>query len=86
MGAPDSVVVTHPFHPLAGERLEVVGRARRGGVPHLRCVGGGSGTVTLPAGWTDGADLPAGTRLTYELLVELADTVTAIRDTPTRGR
>jgi hypothetical protein len=85
MGVSDFVVVTHVFHPLVGQRLEVLGRARRGGVPHLRCVGG-HGMVTLPVGWTDRSDPPVRTRLTYELLVELAGAVAAIRDTPQQGR
>ncbi len=42
--------------------------------------------VTLPVGWTDRSDPPARTRLTYELLVELAGAVAAIRDTPQQGR
>ena len=32
----DSVLVTHPFHPLAGQRLEVLGRTRRGAVWFVR--------------------------------------------------
>jgi hypothetical protein len=82
--ASDSVLVTHPFHPLAGQRLEVLGRGRRGG-GFLRCAGGSLGTVTIPAAWTDGAERPAGSRLTYEALVELAAELAAIRDTPTKG-
>ena len=80
-------MVTHAFHPLVGQRLEVVGRVRRGGVPHLRCVGGGLGTVDVSRWeWTDRSDPPARTRLTYEVLVELAGAVAAVRDTPCRGR
>jgi hypothetical protein len=83
--ASDSVLVTHPFHPLAGQRLEVLGRARRGGVGFLRCAGGSLGTVTIPAAWTDRAERPAGSRLTYEALVELAAGLAAIGDTPAKG-
>jgi len=81
----DWVLVTHPFHPLAGQRLEVLGRTRRGGAGFLRCAGGSLGAVTLPAAWTDRAERPAGTRLTYEALAELAAAAAAIRDTPAKG-
>jgi hypothetical protein len=82
--ASDSVLVTHPFHPLAGQRLEVLGRARRGGAEFLRCAGGALGTVTVPVGWTERVERPAGTRLTYEVLVEFAAMVGAIRDMPVK--
>lgn len=84
--ASDSVVVTHPFHPLGGQRLEVLGRTRRGGAWFLRCAGGSLGAVTIPAGWTDRAERPAGTRLTYEALAGLAAAIAAICDTPGKGR
>ena len=80
------MLVTHPFHPLTGQRLEVLGRTRRGGTGFLRCAGGPLGAVTIPAGWTDQAERPAGTRLTYEALAGLAAAVAAIRDTPAQGR
>jgi hypothetical protein len=80
------VLVTHPFHPLAGQRLEVLGQTRRGGARFLRCAAGLLGTVTIPAGWTDQAERPAGTRLTYEALAGLAAAIAAIRDTPGKGR
>jgi hypothetical protein len=84
--ASDMVLVTHPFHPLAGQRLEVLGRTRRGGAGFLRCAGSSLGAVTIPAGWTDRAERPAETRLTYEGLAELAAAIGAIRDTPAKGR
>ena len=79
------MLVTHPFHPLAGQRVEVLARARRGGARYLRCAGGPLGTVTIPAVWADLAERPAGNRLTYEALVALAAAVAAIRDTPAKG-
>ncbi len=80
------MLVTHPFHPLAGRRVEVVARTRRGGMAYLRCAGGPLGVVTIPAGWTGQAERAAGTRLTYEALAGLAEAAAAIRDTPAKGR
>jgi hypothetical protein len=73
------VVVTHPFHPLDGQHLEVLSRERRGGVPYLHCLGGPMGNVMIPAAWTDQAQPPAATRLTYEMVVEVAQAVAALR-------
>ncbi|HKN49777.1 MAG TPA: DUF5372 family protein [Actinomycetota bacterium] len=75
----DCVVVTHPFHPLSGQRLEVTSRERRGGVACLRCLAGPMGSVVVPVAWTDRAEPPAVTRLTYEGLVDLARAVTALQ-------
>ena len=80
------MLVTHPFHPLVSQRVEVLARTRRGGMAYLRCAGGPLGVVTIPAGWTDQAERPAGTRLTYEALAGLAAAAAAIRGTPTKGR
>ena len=80
------MLVTHPFRPLAGQRARVLSGTRRGGMAYLRCAGGPLGAVTIPAGWTDQAERPAGTRLTCEVLAGLAAAVAAIRDTPAQGR
>jgi hypothetical protein len=66
------VVVTHPFHPLAGQRLEVLYVKRRGPDTVLVCSGGVSGQVTLPRSWTDRGEPPAGRRLSAEGLAGLA--------------
>src|SRR5207245_1764061 len=59
--ASDSIVVTHPFHPLAGQRLVVIlERHRQGAELVLVCEGGPAGRVTLPVGWTDRAPAPLG--------------------------
>ena len=71
-------MITHRFHPLFGERLEVVGRERRGGRAYLRCVGGPLGSMSVPTEWTDQAAAAALTPLTFEVLVELAEAVRAI--------
>jgi hypothetical protein len=69
------VVVTHPFHPLSGQRLEVLYVKRRGDGSVLVCAGGVGGLVTLPRSWTDRGDPPAAHRLSVEGLAEL-DTLT----------
>src|SRR5208283_2708978 len=53
------VVVTHPFHPLNGQRLEVLYAKRRGADTVFVCAGGFGGRMTLPQSWTDRGE-PAG--------------------------
>lgn len=65
------VVVTHPFHPLKGERLEVLYSKRRGADTVFVCSGGVSGQITLPLAWTDRGEPPAPRRLSAEGLAEL---------------
>jgi Family of unknown function (DUF5372) len=73
-----SLVVTHPFHPLAGERLEVlyVRRFPTGRV--YVCAGGGGRNVALDEDATDRGLGPAERPLTLEVLVELLAVVVAI--------
>jgi uncharacterized protein DUF5372 len=80
-----SLVVTHPFHPLRGERLRVLFERRRGGGRVYVCEGGPLGSVTLPEGATDRAAPVAERPLTYELLAELGAVVAALRG-PCRPR
>jgi hypothetical protein len=54
-----SVVVTHPFHPLNGRRLEVLFVKRRGDAVVFVCSGGLGGQMTLPLAWTDRGEAPA---------------------------
>jgi hypothetical protein len=72
------LVVTHPFHPLRGERLEVlyVRRFPTGRV--YVCDGGLGRNVALDEGSTDRGQEPAEWRLTFEVLVELAAVVAAV--------
>jgi len=70
-----SLVVTHPFHPLNGQRLEVLFAKRRAGVTVFVCSGGVSGQITLPESWTDRGEPPDACRLSVEGLAEL-DTLT----------
>jgi hypothetical protein len=72
------VVVTHPFHPLFGQRLEVLFERRQAGGLVLSCDGGPLGRMWLPATWTDRAGVEQPTKLTYEVLVELAAVMVAI--------
>ena len=67
----DSVVVTHPFHPLKGERLEVLYSKKRGSGTVFVCSGGVSGQITLPLAWTDRGESPAPQRLSVDGLAEL---------------
>jgi hypothetical protein len=75
----ESVVVTHPFHPLFGQRLDVLLERRRpgAGVVYV-CAGGPAGRVTLPAAWTDRSPAPLAHRLTPGSLGELTQLVAAL--------
>jgi len=64
-------VVTHPFHPLAGQRVAVLFGKRHAGRRVFVCEGGPAGTVTLPEEWTDRGPQPGRGRLTVEGLVAL---------------
>ncbi len=57
------VIVTHPFHPLNGQRLEILYARRRGADMVFVCAGGFSGQITLPQAWTDRGEPPLGRRL-----------------------
>src|SRR5215207_3596925 len=72
------VVVTHPFHPLNGQRLEVLYVKRRVEATVFVCSGGVSGQITLPSSWTNRGQ-PAGRhRLSVQGLAELLVTTRAI--------
>jgi hypothetical protein len=72
------LVVTHPFHPLCGQRLEVLaergGRAGRSFV----CDGGRLGWLELAEEATDRGAEPGDRPLSFEVLVELAGVVASI--------
>jgi len=79
----DSIVVTHPFHPLVGERLVVLFEKSRPGADRvLVCEGGPAGRVTLPVGWTDRGPGPLAHRLGADGLVALAVLVVALGHPP----
>lgn len=72
------VVVTHPFHPLSGQRLEVLYVKRRGAESVFVCAGGVSGQMTLPRSWTDRGEQPAQHRLSVDGLAVLAEVTRGI--------
>src|SRR4249920_3146815 len=65
------VIVTHPFHPLNGQRLEILYAKRRGPDTVFVCAGGVSGQITLPQAWTDRGEPPGTGRLSAEGLAAL---------------
>jgi hypothetical protein len=72
------LVVTHPFHPLRGERLEILyGRREAGGRMYVRDAGNGR-NVKLDEAATDRGPVPAERPLTFEVLVEVAAVVSAL--------
>ena len=73
------VLVTHPFHALSGQRLEVLFVKRRSGDSVFVCSGGVSGQMTLPRSWTDRGEPPQGQRLSVEGLAELVAVTRAIQ-------
>jgi hypothetical protein len=70
--------VTHPFHPLAGQRLRVLFERKVPGGVAVSCEGGPLGSVMLPLAWTDRGPAAAEALLTYESLVDLAAAVSAV--------
>ena len=73
------VTVTHPFHPLAGRRLRVLFERKLADGVALSCEGGPLGSLMLPLSWTDRAPASAAAPLTYEVLVDLAEVVSAVK-------
>src|SRR5207248_3412709 len=73
------VIVTHPFHPLNGQRLEVLYAKRRGADTVFVCSGGVSGQITLPQSWTDRGEPPLAWRLSAEGLAGLDTLARSLR-------
>ena len=73
------VIVTHPFHPLNGQRLEILYAKRRGADTVFVCAGGFSGQMTLPQAWTDRGEPPLGRRLSAEGLAALGAATRALQ-------
>ncbi len=79
----ESLLVTHRFHPLAGQRVSILfertyKNAARGRV--YICEATPLGTMTLPEHFTDRGAAPAATPLTADMLTDLAAVVAAISD------
>jgi Family of unknown function (DUF5372) len=73
-----SVVVTHPFHPLRRQRLEVLLERRCGGARVYVCDAGGGRNVELAVEVTDRGQERGERPLSFEVLVGLAAVVAAI--------
>jgi hypothetical protein len=74
------LVVTHPFHPLFGKRLEVLYVRRLATGRVYVCDGGAGRNVALVEDATDRGPEPAGRPLTFEVLVGLVAVVEVIGD------
>jgi hypothetical protein len=72
-------MVTHPFHPLSGQRLRVLFERKLAGGIAVSCEGGPLGSLMLPVAWTDRGPAAADGPLTCEVLADLAKVVSAIR-------
>ena len=73
------MIVTHPFHPLNGQRLEILYAKRRGADMVFVCAGGVSGQMTLPQSWTDRGELPGTGRLSAGGLAALGAAARALQ-------
>jgi Family of unknown function (DUF5372) len=79
-GVPESfVTVTHPFHPLSGQRLRVLFERKLADGLAVSCEGGPLGSLMLPVTWTDRGVPAADAPLTYEVLIDLAGVVSAVK-------
>jgi hypothetical protein len=73
-----SLTVTHPFHALVGQQLDILFVKRRGGALVFVCACGVGRSVTLPQEWTDRGGEPSGDRLAVEGLSALRALVDAL--------
>jgi hypothetical protein len=74
-----SLIVTHPFHPLKGQRLNILFERKRPDGCLYVCEGGPLGTIGLPAAWTNLGGPSAACPLTVEVLSELAALVKVLK-------
>ena len=80
----DFVEITHPFHPLRGQRYPVVKSKKLARRDLFSLAVAGRGTLCVPREWTDRADPEAYSShgpllLSYERLVELSEFVEQLR-------
>jgi hypothetical protein len=73
-----SVLVTHPFHPLCGQRLEVLLERRGGGGRVFVCDAGDGRNLELAEDATDRGAVSGERPLSFEVLVGLAAVAVAI--------
>lgn len=71
-------MVTHPFHPLRGQRLAILFVRRYAEGRLYVCEGGPLGTIGVPEDATDRAPAPAPSPLSAEVLGGLVEVVAAI--------
>jgi Family of unknown function (DUF5372) len=79
-------VVTHPFHPLRGERLEVLYVRRFPAGRVYVCDAGDGRNVALDEAATDRGPEPGERPLTFDVLVELAAVVASLEGAGRAGR
>jgi len=79
------LVVTHPFHPLRGKRLEVLYVRRLAAGRVYVCDGGRGRNVALAEEATDRGPEPAERPLSFDVLVELAAVAAALGRSTDRG-
>jgi Family of unknown function (DUF5372) len=72
------LTVTHPFHALSGQRLDILFVKRRSGALVFVCACGVGRSVTLPQEWTDRGGAPGVDRLAVEGLSALRALVDAL--------
>jgi len=73
------VMVTHPFHPLSGQRLRVLFERKLGDGLAGSWEGGRGDSGWRPVSWTDRGGPAADGPLTYEVLIELAGVISAVK-------
>ncbi len=78
--------MTHPFHPLLGERLEILFERRCPDGRLYVCAGGPMGSIGIPEDATDRAPAPAAALLTVEVLAGLVVVMAAIESRRSPGR
>ncbi len=70
--------MTHPFHALTGQQLDILFVKRRSGALVFVCACGAGRSVTLPQEWTDRGGEPGVDRLAVEGLCALRALVDAL--------
>ena len=83
--------IRHPFHPLRGQRFQVLKERRTAGIDTLLLRELDRGTFSIAREWTDWADSPYGSlglppqRLDADLLFELANLLEKLANREQKG-